>query len=47
MVPAELKEKLKDLIDNGFIRPSVSLWVTLVLFEKKREGSMRICIDYR
>ncbi|XP_019251201.1 PREDICTED: uncharacterized protein LOC109230128 [Nicotiana attenuata] len=43
----ELKEQLKDLLDKGFIRPSVSLWGAPVLFVKKKDGSLRICIDYR
>ncbi|XP_070009702.1 uncharacterized protein [Nicotiana sylvestris] len=43
----ELKEQLQDLLDKGFIRPSVSPWGALVLFVKKNEGSMRMCIDYR
>nr|GEV63863.1 retrotransposon protein [Tanacetum cinerariifolium] len=43
----ELKEQLKELLDLGFIRPSVSLWGDLVLFVKKKDGSMRLCIDYR
>ncbi|KAL0534031.1 hypothetical protein IC582_028308 [Cucumis melo] len=50
MAPAELKElkiQLQELLDKGFIRPSVSPWGTLVLFVKKKDGSMRLCIDYR
>ncbi|XP_069149168.1 uncharacterized protein [Solanum lycopersicum] len=50
MAPAELKElkeQLKDLLSKGFIRPSVSLWGAPVLFVKKKDGSMRMCIDYR
>jgi len=50
MAPAELKElktQLQDLIDKGFIRPSVSPWGAPVLFVKKKDGSMRLCIDYR
>ncbi|XP_070050260.1 uncharacterized protein [Nicotiana tomentosiformis] len=43
----ELKEQLKDLQDKGFIRPSVSLWGAPVLFVKKKDGSLRMCIDYR
>ncbi|XP_057246749.1 uncharacterized protein LOC130589496 [Beta vulgaris subsp. vulgaris] len=50
MAPAELQElktQLQELIDKGFIRPSVSPWGAPVLFVKKKDGSMRLCIDYR
>ncbi|KAA0057668.1 pol protein [Cucumis melo var. makuwa] len=50
MAPAELKElkvQLQELLDKGFIRPSVSPWGAPVLFAKKKDGSMRLCIDYR
>ncbi|XP_070043175.1 uncharacterized protein [Nicotiana tomentosiformis] len=43
----ELKEQLQDLLDKGFIRPSVSLWGAPVLLVKKKVGSMRMCIDYQ
>ena len=43
----ELKEQLQDLLDRGFIRPSFSPWGAPVLFVKKKDGSMRLCIDYR
>nr|GEW11847.1 hypothetical protein [Tanacetum cinerariifolium] len=43
----ELKEKLQELLDLGFIHPSVSPWGAPVLFVKKKDGSMRLCIDYR
>ncbi|GKC17903.1 putative reverse transcriptase domain-containing protein [Tanacetum coccineum] len=43
----ELSEKLKELSDKGFIRPSSSLWGALTLFVKKKDGSFRMCIDYR
>ncbi|KAE8673193.1 Detected protein of unknown function [Hibiscus syriacus] len=43
----ELKIQLKELLDKGFIRPSVSPWGAPVLFVKKKDGSMRLCIDYR
>ncbi|KAL4028608.1 hypothetical protein IC575_011809 [Cucumis melo] len=48
MAPAELKElkvQLQELLDKGFIRPSVSPWGAPVLFVKKKDGSMRLCID--
>ncbi|KAL0546479.1 hypothetical protein IC582_016389 [Cucumis melo] len=50
MAPAELKElkvQLQELLDKGFIRLSVSPWGAPVLFVKKKDGSMRLCIDYR
>ncbi|KAL4013006.1 hypothetical protein IC575_025158 [Cucumis melo] len=50
MAPAELKElkvQLQELLDKGFIRPSVSPWGAPVLFVTKKDGSMRLCIDYR
>ena len=50
MAPAELKElheQLQELLDKGFIRPSHSPWGAPVLFVKKKDGSMRLCIDYR
>ena len=43
----ELKEQLVELLDKGFIRPSASPWGAPVLFVKKKDGSMRLCIDYR
>src|SRR5262249_14519100 len=50
MAPAELaklKKQLQDLLDKGLIRPSVSPWGAPVLFVKKKDGSFRMCIDYR
>ncbi|GJX22340.1 putative reverse transcriptase domain-containing protein, partial [Tanacetum coccineum] len=50
MAPVELKElkdQLQELLERGFIRPSVSPWGAPVLFVKKKDGSMRLCIDYR
>ena len=44
---AELKTQLEELQDKGFIRPSVSPWGAPVLFVKKKDGSLRLCIDYR
>ena len=43
----ELKEQLKDLLEKGFIRPSVSPWGASVLFVRKKDGTLRICVDYR
>ncbi|GJR85541.1 putative reverse transcriptase domain-containing protein [Tanacetum coccineum] len=42
----ELSEQLQELQDKGFIRPSHSPWGASVLFVKKKDGSMRKCIDY-
>nr|GEX03520.1 ankyrin repeat-containing domain, PGG domain protein [Tanacetum cinerariifolium] len=50
MAPVELKElkdQLQELLKRGFIRPSVSSWGAPVLFLKKKDGSMRLCFDYR
>ncbi|KAL4354883.1 hypothetical protein GQ457_06G015240 [Hibiscus cannabinus] len=50
MAPVELKElkkQLEELQDKGFIRPSTSPWGAPVLFVKKKDGTMRLCIDYR
>ena len=49
MAPAELKElkvQLQELLDKGFVRPSVSPWDSPVLFVKKKDGTLRMCIDY-
>ncbi|GJU85493.1 putative reverse transcriptase domain-containing protein [Tanacetum coccineum] len=43
----ELSNQLKELQEKGFIRPSHSPWGAPVLFFKKKNGSMRMCIDYR
>nr|GEV97050.1 hypothetical protein [Tanacetum cinerariifolium] len=50
LAPSEMKEfsdQLKELADKGFIRPSFSPWGAPVLFVKKKDGSFRMCIDYR
>ncbi|GKC52540.1 putative reverse transcriptase domain-containing protein, partial [Tanacetum coccineum] len=50
LAPSELEElsrQLKKLQDKGFIRPSSSPWGVPVLFVKKKDGSFRMCIDYR
>nr|GFD31617.1 putative reverse transcriptase domain, aspartic peptidase domain protein [Tanacetum cinerariifolium] len=49
MAPIELKElkdQLQELLERSCIRPSVSPWGAPVLFVKKKDGSMRLCIDY-
>ena len=50
MALTELKEsktQLYELLDKGFIRPSVSPWGAPVLFVKKKDGTFQMCIDYR
>ena len=50
MAPFKLKElrlQLQELLDKGFIRPNVSPWGAPVLFMKKKDGTLRMCIDYR
>ncbi|GJV86410.1 putative reverse transcriptase domain-containing protein [Tanacetum coccineum] len=50
LAPSELEEllgQLKELQDKGFIRPSSLPWGAPVLFVKKKDGSFRMCIDYR
>ena len=50
MAPTELKElktRLQELLDKGFIRSSVSPWDAPVLFVKKKDDILRMCIDYR
>ncbi|GJX19622.1 putative reverse transcriptase domain-containing protein [Tanacetum coccineum] len=50
LAPSEMKElakQLQELSDKGFIRPSSSPWGGPVLFVKKKDGSFRMCIEYR
>ena len=50
MAPVDLQElrvQLQELLDKGFIRPSTSLWGTPVLFAKKKDKTLRLCIDYK
>ncbi|XP_075515778.1 uncharacterized protein LOC142550589 [Primulina tabacum] len=50
MAPTEMKElknQSQELLDEGFIRPNSSPWGAPVLFVKKKDGSLRLCIDYR
>jgi hypothetical protein len=44
---AELKKQLQELLDKGFIRPNTSPWGCPALFVKKKDESLRLCIDYR
>jgi hypothetical protein len=41
----ELKKQLDELLQKGYIRPSVSPWGSPVLFVKKKDGSLRMCVD--
>jgi hypothetical protein len=43
----ELKRQVDDLLAKGFIRPSKSPWAFPVLFMEKKDGSKRLCMDYR
>ena len=43
----ELNEQLEELLSKGFIQPSTSTWGALILFVKKKDGSLRFCTDYR
>ena len=50
MAPVELQElrvQLQELLDKGFVRPSTSPRDALVLFSKKKDKTLRLCIDYR
>ena len=44
---AELKKQLQELLDKGLIQPSVSVWRAPVLSIRKKDGSLRLCIDYQ
>ncbi|KAI3744823.1 hypothetical protein L1987_57916 [Smallanthus sonchifolius] len=50
LAPSELRElstQLQELLDKGFIRPTLSPWGAPVMFVKKKDGTFRMCIDYR
>ena len=50
MVPVELQElkvQLQELLDKGFIRPSTSPWGAPILFAKKKDKTLRLCIEYK
>lgn len=42
-----MKEQLQELLDTGFIHPSVLPWGAPILFIKKEYGALRMCINYR
>jgi hypothetical protein len=44
---AELNNQLQELLDKGYILPSSSPWVAPALFVKKKDGSLRLCVDYK
>ena len=44
---AEMKTHLEELLEKGFIRPSSSPWGCLAIFMKKKDGTLRMCVDYR
>jgi hypothetical protein len=44
---AELKDHIKELLEIGFIRPSLSPWGAPVIFVLKKDGTQRLCVDYR
>jgi hypothetical protein len=43
----ELKKQIDELLEKGYIRPSISPWAAPVLFVEKKDGTKRMCIDYR
>jgi hypothetical protein len=43
----ELKERIQELLERGFIRPSTSDFGAQILFVKKSDGGLRMCVDYR
>ena len=44
---SELRKQLDELLEKGFIKPSASPYGSPILFVKKKDGSMRMCVDYR
>jgi hypothetical protein len=44
---AELKEQIKELLEKGFIHPSSSPWGAPMIFVLKKDGTQRLCVDYR
>ena len=43
----DLKMQLQELLEKKYIRPSVSPWGAPIMFVKKKDGTLRLCIDYR
>jgi hypothetical protein len=44
---AEIKEQLQELLDKGYIRPSASPWGAPIIFVPKKDGTQRMCVNYR
>jgi hypothetical protein len=44
---ADLKEQLQELLDNGYVHPSASPWGGPIIFVHKKDGTKRMCMDYR
>ena len=44
---AELKKQIRELLDKGYVQPSSSPWGAPILFVEKKDGTQRMCIDYR
>ena len=44
---AEVKEQLQEFLDKGYIRPSLSPWGAPIIFVPKKDGTQRMCVDYR
>ena len=44
---AEMKKQFEELLEKDFIRPSSSPWGCLAIFVKKKDGTLRMCADYR
>ena len=43
----ELKVQIREFLGKGFINPSTSPWCASVLFAKKKDKTLRLCIDYK
>ena len=44
---AELKIQLQEMLDKGYVRPSSSPWGCPAIFVKKKDKTLRLCVDYR